>query len=190
MLLSLRKKQVISLTLLLPLGVIAAEVEAAEAAEGGAHVLQPVTVQSQAEDAVADTRTELQRQQALTPGGVSLVEAEDLGERNVVSIGDMLRYVPGMWTATGSTGDGTFLSSRGSNLDAVAYDGNGVKLMIDGLPVTAADGNNHNSFIDPLTARYAVIARGANAMTYGASTLGGAINFINPTARTTDNQLI
>lgn len=61
--------------------------------------------------------------------------------------------------------------------------------MIDGLPVTAADGNNHNSFIDPLTARYAVIARGANAMTYGASTLGGAINFISPTARTTDNQV-
>ena len=78
--------------------------------------------------------------------------------------------------------------SRGSNLDAVAYDGNGIKLMIDGLPVTAADGNNHNSFIDPLAARYAVVARGANAMTYGASTLGGAINFISPTARTTDNQ--
>lgn len=185
MLLSLRKTPIASLALLLPLDVMAAE--AAEI-ESSAHVLQPVSVQSQVEDAAAETRTELQREQALTPGGVSLVAAEDLGERNVVSIGDMLRYVPGMWTATGSTGDGTFLSSRGSNLDAVAYDGNGVKLMIDGLPVTAADGNNHNSFIDPLTARYAVIARGANAMTYGASTLGGAINFISPTARTTDNQ--
>ena len=61
--------------------------------------------------------------------------------------------------------------------------------MIDGLPVTAADGNNHNSFIDPLAARYAVVARGANAMTYGASTLGGAINFITPTARTTPNEV-
>ncbi|MED5239802.1 MAG: TonB-dependent receptor [Pseudomonadota bacterium] len=150
--------------------------------------LAPVQVEGQAISEAEATRTELQREQSLTPGGVTLVEAEDLKERSVVTLGDMLRYVPGMWTATGSTGDGTFISSRGSNLDAVAYDGNGMKLMIDGLPVTAADGNNHNTFIDPLAARYAVIARGANAMTYGASTLGGAINFITPTARTADNE--
>ena len=37
--------------------------------------------------------------------------------------------------------------------------------------------------IDPLSARYAIVARGANALTYGASTLGGAIDFISPTAR-------
>ncbi len=150
--------------------------------------LAPVQVEGQAISEAEATRTELQREQSLTPGGVTLVEAEDLKERSVVTLGDMLRYVPGMWTATGSTGDGTFISSRGSNLDAVAYDGNGMKLMIDGLPVTAADGNNHNTFIDPLAARYAVIARGANAMTYGASTLGGAINFITPTARPADNE--
>ena len=153
-----------------------------------AYVLDAVTVQVRP-DSAAQTKVDLEREQALTPGGVTLLEAEDLTERNVVSIGDMLRYVPGMWTGTGSTGDDTFISSRGSNLDAVAYDGNGVKLMVDGLPVTAADGNNHNSFIDPLAARYAVIARGANALTYGASTLGGAINFISPTARNTDNQI-
>src|SRR5690606_24381649 len=34
-----------------------------------------------------------------------------------------------------------------------------------------------------LSARYTVVARGANALTYGASTLGGAIDFISPTAR-------
>src|SRR5690606_25647001 len=32
-------------------------------------------------------------------------------------------------------------------------------------------------------ARYASVARGANALTYGASTLGGAIDFTSPTAR-------
>ena len=165
---------------LLPLVVVSAESEPYE--------LASVQVDGELATAAETTRIELQREQSLTPGGVTLVEAEELQERSVVTLGDMLRYVPGMWTATGSTGDGTFISSRGSNLDAVAYDGNGMKLMIDGLPVTAADGNNHNTFIDPLAARYAVIARGANAMTYGASTLGGAINFITPTARTTDNE--
>ena len=158
------------------------------AAEDEANVLAPVTVEGSAENAAAETPIELQREQALTPGAVTLLDTQTLNERNVVSIGDMLRYVPGIWTATGATGDATFLSSRGSNLDATNFDGNGFKL-IDGLPVTAADGNNHNSFIDPMAARYAVIARGANALTYGASTLGGAIDFISPTARNTNNQI-
>lgn len=172
----------------LPLYVISLLPLVAVSAESEPYELAPVQVSGQQATAAETTRTDLQREQSLTPGGVTVVEAEELQERSVVTLGDMLRYVPGMWTADGGTGDGTFLSSRGSNLDSVNYDGNGVKLMIDGLPVTAADGNNHNSFIDPLAARYAVIARGANAMTYGASTLGGAIDFISPTARTTDNQ--
>jgi iron complex outermembrane receptor protein len=57
-----------------------------------------------------------------------------------------------------------------------------VKFLQDGLPVTAADGNNHNRIIDPLAAQYAVVARGANALKYGASTLGGAVDFTTPTA--------
>ncbi len=128
-------------------------------------------------------KKELQAEQSATPGGVTLVEGEGLRQRNVTSLGDMLRYVPGLWAAGGSTGDSTFLSSRGSNLDATNYDGNGIKMLQDGLPVTAADGSNHNRDIDPLAARYVIVARGANALTYGASTLGGAIDFITPTAR-------
>ena len=54
-----------------------------------------------------------------------------------------------------------YFSSRGSNLDATDYDKNGVKLFQDGLPITTADGNSHNRMLDPLSARYAVIARGA-----------------------------
>lgn len=131
-------------------------------------------------------KAELNAEQALTPGGVMLIDGDDLSERNVSNLGDMLRYVPGVWTASGSTGDSSFFSSRGSNLDATNYDGNGIKLLQDGLPVTAADGNNHNRIMDPLSARYATIALGANALTYGASTLGGAIDFTTPTARDTD----
>jgi iron complex outermembrane recepter protein len=129
------------------------------------------------------TKLALEAEQALTPGGVTLVDAADLYQRNVSSMADMLRYVPGLWVASGSTGDSSYFSSRGSNLDATNYDGNGIKLLQDGLPVTAADGNNHNRDVDPLNASNAVVARGANALTYGASTLGGAIDIITPTAR-------
>ena len=132
------------------------------------------------------SRKEVGIEQAITPGGVTVVEGETLRQRNVTSLTDALRYVPGVWAASGLTGDSTFLSIRGSNLDATNYDGNGVKLLVDGLPVTAADGNNHNRDVDPLSMRRAVVARGANALTYGASTLGGAINFVSPTARDGD----
>ncbi|NJN50520.1 MAG: TonB-dependent receptor plug domain-containing protein [Gammaproteobacteria bacterium] len=119
---------------------------------------------------------------ARIPGGVTVVDLNDVEERAVANLADMLRYVPGVWAASGTGADSVFFSSRGSNLDATDYDGNGVKLLQDGLPVTTADGNNHNRIVDPLAMQYATVARGANALTYGASTLGGAINFVSPTA--------
>jgi iron complex outermembrane receptor protein len=129
---------------------------------------------------------QLEAERALTPGSVTTVDGEEFYQRNVTSLADALRYVPGIWAESVSGSDEIFLSSRGSNLDATAYDKNGVKLLQDGLPVTTADGNNHNRALDPLSARYATIAHGANALTYGASTLGGAIDFTSPTAHNSD----
>lgn len=117
------------------------------------------------------------------PGGVAVVDAEELRQRSVTSLADMLRYVPGVWSVSDTGNDNIFFSSRGSNLDSVDYDMNGLKLLQDGLSVTAADGSNHNRMIDPLSAQFATVARGANALSYGASTLGGAVDFTSPTAR-------
>src|SRR5690606_24991000 len=115
------------------------------------------------------------------PGGASVVDIDSLGARNVSNLADALRYVPGVWSASHAGNDGIFFSSRGSNLDATDWDMNGIKLLQDGLPITAADGNNHNRIADPLAAHYMTVARGANALEYGASTLGGAIDFATPT---------
>lgn len=151
-------------------------------AEHGVVQLQPLQVTGSAV-APGQLGIEADKQEIRqTPGGVSLIDIDQLTEGQVASFEDALRYVPGVWAASPTGTDSVFLSSRGSNLDATDYDTNGVKLLQDGLPVTAADGNNHNRFIDPLSAKYAVFARGANAMKYGASTLGGAVNFISQTA--------
>jgi iron complex outermembrane receptor protein len=128
-------------------------------------------------------KAEVEAQRASTPGGVTVVDGDQLFQRHVGNLADMLRFVPGVWADSAYGNEELFFSSRGSNLDAVDYDKNGIKLLQDGLPVTTADGNNHNRVVDPLTARYASVARGANALTYGASTLGGAIDFTSPTAR-------
>ncbi|MFZ2507500.1 MAG: TonB-dependent receptor [Steroidobacteraceae bacterium] len=128
---------------------------------------------------------QIEAERAMTPGAVTTLDGATFYERSVTTLSDALRYVPGVWAESHTGTDEVFYSSRGSNLDATDYDKNGVKFLQDGLPVTAADGNNHNRAIDPLTARYATVAHGANALAYGASTLGGAIDFISQTAHTT-----
>jgi len=129
---------------------------------------------------------ELEAERALTPGNITTVDGDELYQRGVTNLADVLRYVPGVWSDSVSGSDEVFFSSRGSNLDATSYDKNGIKMLQDGLPVTTADGNNHNRALDPLSSRYASVAHGANALTYGASTLGGAIDFTSPTARNSD----
>jgi iron complex outermembrane receptor protein len=130
---------------------------------------------------------EIERERALTPGSVTTVDGDESYRRSVTNLADLLRFVPGVWIESVSGSDEIFFSSRGSNLDSIAYDKNGIKLLQDGLPVTTADGNSHNRVLDPLSARYATVAHGANALTYGASTLGGAVDFTSPTARNSDS---
>src|SRR5690606_26327779 len=128
-----------------------------------------------------ETAAEDRANVALTPGGASFIDIGAARERKIATLADALRYVPGVWSASHAGNDRVFFSSRGSNLDATDYDMNGIKLLQDGLPVTTADGNNHNRVVDPLSAAHAIVARGANALEHGASTLGGAINFVSPT---------
>lgn len=135
---------------------------------------------------VTGAREEPEEERVLTPGHVTTVNGDEQFRRMVTNLADLMRHVPGVYIVSNSGADDLFLSSRGSNLDATSYDNNGIKLLQDGLPVTAADGNNHNRMLDPLAARFATFAHGANALTHGASTLGGAIDFTSPTARTTD----
>ncbi len=168
------------------LGFQAAERRVTVAASGSPVADFSLAVQSRKENVSVTAervKAEVEGQRALTPGGVTVVEGDELQRRHVNNLADMLRYVPGVWADSGYGNDELFFSSRGSNLDAVDYDKNGVKLLQDGLPVTTADGNNHNRVVDPLSSRYISVARGANGLTYGASTLGGAIDFVSPTAR-------
>ena len=152
----------------------------AMADHGPALDLEQLEVTAQQLAPAGANRADAQAELRLTPGGVSLVDLDNVKEGHVASLADMLRYVPGVWANSSAGGEELFLSSRGSNLDSIDYDKNGVKLLQDGLPITSADGNNHNRFVDPLSAQYAVVARGANAMKYGASTLGVSRAAISP----------
>ncbi len=164
-------------------GAAMAQSQTANSTSAGAAQQTLPTVLITANSDADQSKKQVNAERALTPGGVTVIESDDIALRNLTGLSDMLRYAPGVWAANGSNADGTVLSVRGSNLDSTSYDGSGIVMLVDGLPVTAADGNNHNRDVDPLAMQRAIILRGANALTYGASTLGGAINFISPTAR-------
>lgn len=111
------------------------------------------------------------------------IKALDLHRRAASNTADALRYVPGVNAYSDAGGVAQTLSIRGTNLNALSYDNSGVIIYRDGLPVTAADGSNHNRFIDPLSASSMTVMRGGDAMQLGASALGGAMNYASPTAR-------
>ena len=72
------------------------------------------------------------------------------------------------------------LSIRGSGIQR-NYGGRGLKLLQDGVPLNLADGGLDFAAIDPLLANRIEVYRGANALEFGSTALGGAINFVTPT---------
>ncbi len=116
----------------------------------------------------------------LVPGGVSLINSERYKTGRSSSIEDVLKGTPGVYIESRGGTDEVKLSIRGAGLDGT-YNVRGVKLLQDGIPITQGDGDGDFQSIDPLALRYTEVYRGANALRYGATTLGGAINFVTPT---------
>ncbi|WP_458760837.1 TonB-dependent receptor family protein [Afipia sp. TerB] len=117
-----------------------------------------------------------------TPGGVAVVSAQDYRNSSVANtIKDVLGFVPGVF-AQPKWGDDTRLSIRGSGLSR-NFHLRGVQLYMDGIPINTADGYGDFQEIDPTAYKYVEVYKGANALRFGANSLGGAINFVTPTGR-------
>lgn len=117
-----------------------------------------------------------------TPGGVAVVPADAYKNNSVAStIKDILQYVPGVF-AQPKFGDDTRLSIRGSGLSR-NFHLRGVQLYMDGIPINTSDGYGDFQEIDPTAYKFVEVWKGANALRFGANSLGGAINFVTPTGR-------
>lgn len=123
-------------------------------------------------------RTEIEK----TPGGVDLIEDREYRAGRVSTLQDALGYSPGVFVQPRFGSEEARLSIRGSGLQRT-FHLRGIELLQDGVPVNQADGGGDFQAIEPLSARYIEVYRGANALTYGAATLGGSINFVSPTGR-------
>ncbi len=116
-----------------------------------------------------------------TPGAVEVVPDTAFKNAPAQTIKDIVDYTPGVW-AQPKWGDDTRLSIRGSGLSR-NFHLRSTQLLMDGVPINTSDGYGDFQEIDPTAYRYVEIYKGANALRYGANSLGGAINFVTPSGR-------
>jgi iron complex outermembrane receptor protein len=118
---------------------------------------------------------------AQVPGGTDVIDAESYLKGSAVTPADALAYSPGVFAQSRIPGaEESRLSIRGSGLQRT-FHGRGLLVLQDGVPLNLADGAFDFQAIEPMAARYIEVYRGANALQYGAATLGGAINYVSPT---------
>ena len=130
---------------------------------------------------VAEARAEINQ----TPGGVALVPGTAYQESTpAVTLKDILDYVPGVFVQP-KWGEDSRLSIRGSGLSR-NFHLRSVQLFMDGIPMNTSDGYGDFQEIDPTVYKYVEVYKGANALQYGANSLGGAINFVMPSGYTSD----
>jgi len=121
------------------------------------------------------------------PGGTNLIDTDQVsGSRS--SLAKVLNQQPGIVVQEFFGGnDQPRINIRGSGLQDNPVN-RGIQLLYDGLALNQADGSFVIGLIDPEQAHLLSVYRGANAMRYGATTLGGAINFHAKNGLNTTNQ--
>ena len=125
---------------------------------------------------------EAQAQLSNVPGSVTVVpDTAYKSSTPAVTLKDVLDYVPGIFIQP-KWGEDSRLSIRGSGLSR-NFHLRSTQLFMDGVPINTADGYGDLQEIDPTAYRYVEVYKGANALRYGANSLGGAINFVTPTGR-------
>lgn len=131
----------------------------------------------------AKTRTEarinvVQQELAQVAGGSNLIDLSELQGRQA-TLQDALGFAPGVMMQSFFGGnDQPRLNIRGSGVQSNPVN-RGIQLLDNGLPLNQADGSFIIGLVDTKSADLISVYRGANGLRYGATTLGGAINFIS-----------
>lgn len=126
---------------------------------------------------VAPTVDDERERLANVPGGTNLIDLRGAGRQ--ATLRDALDYQPGIVLQDFFGGiDQPRLNIRGSGIQSNPVN-RGVLLMQDGLPLNDADGSFVIGLLEQRNAAFISARRGANALSPGATTLGGEIDFFS-----------
>lgn len=130
------------------------------------------------------TAEEAKERAAKTPGGTDVVVHEDYADKSLISLRDALAFSPGVYLQP-RYGQEVRISIRGSGLSR-GFHMRGLTLLQDGVPINLADDNGDFQELEPTFFDHLEVYRGANALRFGSGTLGGAINGVSPTGKTSE----
>ena len=118
------------------------------------------------------------------PGAASVVLNADVERGRASNAEDVLAFVPGVYAQATSGNSANKISIRGSGLNTF-YQGYslGIRYLYDGLPITGPGGTQED-LLNIAAVNNTQILNGSNAFSYGALSLGGAINFVTHTGAT------
>jgi iron complex outermembrane recepter protein len=116
---------------------------------------------------------------AQTPGGTAWVPPSQIDNSSSFTLKDLLLFTPGVMAQSRWGADESQLSIRGSGLRN-NFHLRGVNLLVNGLPYQDADGFSDFEALELGAVHHIDIWKGANALRFGGSTLGGAVNLVTP----------
>jgi iron complex outermembrane receptor protein len=150
------------------------------------HRLEPVIVQAEPERSLTvPSMRRAEEEIRRIPGGAEVVDPKIYETGRASTLSDALGLATGVFVQPRFGADEARIAIRGSGVQRT-FHGRGIVLLQDGVPLNLADGSFDMQAVEPLGLQYIEVFRGANALQYGATTLGGAINFVANTGFTSD----
>lgn len=135
--------------------------------------MQAVKVEGQKIENVEDVKKELARR----PGSNILIEEKQIVESRELNLNDVLQFAPGVRFQSRFGADEGQFQIRGTSLRN-NFHHRGINILINGIFFGDADGFSDFESIDLMAYERIEVYKGANALRYGANTIGGAINFV------------
>ncbi|HEX7337490.1 MAG TPA: TonB-dependent receptor [Gemmatimonadales bacterium] len=140
-----------------------------------------------AELTVIGTKADLDERRARlaqVPGSVALIESHAIRATRQANFKDVLGFTPGVYVQPRfGAADESQISIRGSGLRN-NFHLRGVNLLVNGMPYRNTDGFTDFESLELLNTESIEVYKGGNALRYGGSTLGGAINLETKTGYT------
>ncbi|WP_332712117.1 TonB-dependent hemoglobin/transferrin/lactoferrin family receptor [Pelagibacterium mangrovi] len=126
-------------------------------------------------DRLVITATRDARRVLDVPATVTVIGSEEIEDRLVRDIQDLVRHEPGVsvdrqTSLTNPFGQLTSFSIRGMS-------GNRVQMMVDGSRIQERITDGSRDFVDPWNLQAVEIVRGPNSVLWGADALGGTVAF-------------
>src|SRR5207244_9386951 len=170
-----RRWSVLAITTVSVIGIQTAQ--GAEASNDSAETAEVTVIGEATGSLTSVSPEESAKQKTQVPGAFTVKTTDDMELGRSSNFEDLLQRIPGIFLQSENGVEVSKISIRGSGITS-EDEPLGVMFLLDGLNVNQGDGESVLEDVDVAALSHAEVFRGADALKYGALTLGGAINLV------------